>query len=215
MRCSPLDQSSTPSLTYRRRTFPWRRLLPAASLALAAAGHEIHLTQPGSISNLTIRPQQMLLQAPTFNEATIDVQAAGLNFRDVLNVLGLDPTGMHRPIGGEAAGIVSTVGPTFGHVLPSQRAYGLAPGSLRTRAQCDARYIRCMTRTLEITRVSGSRCGLCRFSCTCTVVHRQRRLPLMKRSRFLWCGPRHTTALFRRSFGPCRMCLSMVCAPTC
>ena len=140
---------STPPLIYQRRTFQWRPLLPAASLTFSTTGYEIHLTQPGAISNLIIRPQQMLLQAPTFNEATINVQAAGLNFRDVLNVLGLDPTGMHRPIGGEAAGIVSTVGPTFGHVLPSQCAYGLAPGSLRTRAQCDARYIRCMTRTLR------------------------------------------------------------------
>ena len=121
---------------------------------IASTGCEIHLTQPGSIANLTIRPQQMSARdrstggVPTLNEATINMQASGLNFRDVLNVLGLDPTRTLRPIGGEAAGIVSTVGPACGHVLPLERAHGLAPGSLRTRAWCDARYIRCMARTL-------------------------------------------------------------------
>jgi NADPH:quinone reductase-like Zn-dependent oxidoreductase len=110
-------------------------------LAVAAVGYEIHLTKPGSIINLTIRPQQTPPRTPALLEATIDVQAAGLNFRDVLNVLGLDPTGMVRPVGGEMAGIISTVGSACGHVLPSERAYGLAPGSLRSRVWCDARYI--------------------------------------------------------------------------
>ena len=132
-----------PSLTYRRRAFSWRQTVPTPPMA-AATGYEIHLTQPGSIANLSIRPQQMPYTLPPLNEATTAVQAAGLNFRDVLNVLGLDPTGTVRLIGGESAGIVSTVGPACGHVLPSERAYGLVPGSLRTHARCDARYIRCV-----------------------------------------------------------------------
>ena len=82
------------------------------------------------------------MRALTGIEVTIDVQSAGLNFRDVLNVLGLDPTGMVRPIGGEAAGIVSSVGPACSHVVPSEHVYGLVPGSLRTFALGDARYIR-------------------------------------------------------------------------
>ena len=146
--CLTFERRLRQTLAYRRRAFLWRSKVPVL-LTRAAIGCEIHLIQPGSITNITIRPQEMSSWDPAFNEAIINVQAAGLNFRDVLNVLGLDPTGMHRPIGGEAAGIVSAVGPTFGHVLPSQCAYGLAPGSLRTRAQCDARYIRCMTRTLR------------------------------------------------------------------
>ena len=79
---------------------------------------------------------------PTFHELIVEVQAAGLNFRDVLNVLGLDPTGTVRPLGGEMSGIMSSMGPACGHVLSSERAYGLAPGSLRSHAWCDARYIR-------------------------------------------------------------------------
>jgi NADPH:quinone reductase-like Zn-dependent oxidoreductase len=111
--------------------------------------YAVQLTQAGSIANLTIQPQQMLAPTTNFNEATIDVRAVGLNFRDVLNVLGLDPTGEVLPIGGEAAGIVSSVGPARGHVMPLDHVYGLVPGSLRTHAWCDARYVRCMCSGVE------------------------------------------------------------------
>ena len=146
--CSTFELFQRLPLAFRRRAFPWRKIV-STPLVMAAAGREIHLMKSGSIANLTIRPQKMPPPAPTFLEATINVQTVGLNFRDVLNVLGLDPTGTVRPIGGEMAGIISTVGLACGHVLPSERAYGLAPGSLRSRAWCDARYIRCVARTLR------------------------------------------------------------------
>ena len=112
-----------------------------------------HLTQAGSIANLTIRPEQTPTRELIINDATINVKAAGLNFRDVLNVLGLDPTGTVRPIGGEAGGIVSGTGPACGHVLASEHAYGFVPGGLRTHAGCDARYIRCMRSRPERCRL--------------------------------------------------------------
>ena len=155
-RRSTLDRRGTLPLAYRRRAFPWREMAPRPVL-VAAIGCEIHLTQPGSVLNLTIRAQRMSPRALTFNEATIKVQAAGLNFRDVLNVLGLDPTGTVRPIGGESAGIVSTAGPACRPVLPSEDVYGFALGSLRTHTWCDARYIRCVPRTLETTGTAQPR----------------------------------------------------------
>ena len=145
---STFERRLRQTLAYRRHAFLWRSKVPVL-LARAAIGCEIHLIQPGAIANITIRPQEMSSWDPAFNEAIINVQAAGLNFRDVLNVLGVDPTGTLRSIGGEAAGIVSAVGHACAHVLPSERAYSLASGSLRTRVLCDARYIRCMARTLE------------------------------------------------------------------
>eukprot|EP00966_Prymnesium_polylepis_P192911 4471257-Prymnesium_polylepis.1 len=78
---------------------------------------------------------------PACSSATIEVKATGLNFRDVLNVLGLDPTGLVRPMGGESSGIVSAVGPTCGHVLPTMHVYGLVSGGMRSSIYCDARYI--------------------------------------------------------------------------
>ena len=173
--------------------------------------YEVHLTQAGSIANITIRLQQMLTWSLALHEAIVDVQAVGLNFRDVLNVLGLDPTGAVRPIGGEAAGMVSSVGRAGGPALPSEHAYGLIPGSLRSRAWCDARYVRCMrfdqTTALEGDLVLEKCSSMLRF------MHRaaecRRLLPSTKPSRCLSCGSRRATALLMHSFGRCRVCLSM------
>ena len=157
-----------PLLAYRRATFPWPHvpsLLDGARTGMHKTtppcvqpvsdmnALEVYLTQAGSIANLTIQPQKMPTRALAAFEAISDVRAVGLNFRDVLNVLGLDPTGMVRPIGGEAAGIISNVGPACGHVLESEHAYGLVPGGLRTHAWCDARYIRCTRFRIESRRV--------------------------------------------------------------
>jgi hypothetical protein len=131
-------------IVYHHRAFPWlRNRTPSDFQPRNATALVAHLTQPGSIANLTIRPEQTPTLDLSVNEATINVKAAGLNFRDVLNVLGLDPTGTVRPMGGEAGGIVLSVGPACGHVLASEHVYGLVPGSLRIHAWCDARYIRC------------------------------------------------------------------------
>ena len=150
-RCSERDAGMSafavrPPLTYRRRAFPWfykKTVTDVRSMANATA-HEVHIGQVGSIANLIIQPDRMPPHAFVLTEAMVDVQAVGLNFRDVLNVLGLDPTGTVRPIGGEATGIVSSVGPACSHLLTTEHAYGLVPGSLRTHALCDARYIRCV-----------------------------------------------------------------------
>jgi hypothetical protein len=152
---------STWPLTYRRRACPWRKVTPPPLIAVAI-GCEVHLTQPGSIANLTIRPQQIPSLALSSHEAIVKVQTAGLNFRDVLNVLGLDPTGTVVSIGSEMAAIISSVGAAHGHLLTSDGVYGLAPGSLRTFAWCDARLIRCVARNLETTGRFGppSHCGI-------------------------------------------------------
>ena len=165
---STLEHPLRPPLVYRRHTFLWRHvpsLLDGARTGMHKTttlcvqpvsdmnALEVYLTQAGSIANLTIQPQKMPTRALAAFEAISNVRAVGLNFRDVLNVLGLDPTGMVRPIGGEAAGIISNVGPACGHVLESEHAYGLVPGGLRTHAWCDARYIRCTRYRIESRRV--------------------------------------------------------------
>ena len=120
----------------------WRCLTSEPVRHMSA--RDVYLAQTGSIANLAMRAQQLPARDLVFSEATVDVHATGLNFRDVLNVLGLDPTGMVRPIGGEAAGVIFGVSPACGHVTSSNHVGGLIPGSLRTHAWCDARYIRCM-----------------------------------------------------------------------
>ena len=49
--------------------------------------------------------------------AELNVQAAGLNFRDVLNMLDLDPTRTVRPLGLECASIASFTSDLAAHFL--------------------------------------------------------------------------------------------------
>ena len=153
--CSTFERQPRLLHLYRRRAFPWLpRTTPSdVQSTRNAPAREVHLIHAGSIANLTIRPAQIPTRDRTVNGADINVQAAGLNFRDVLNVLGRDPTGTVRLLGGEAAGIVLSVGSACGHVLVSEHAYGLVPGGLRTHAWGNAGYIRCMRSRLERCRL--------------------------------------------------------------
>ena len=108
-----------------------------SSSEMDSAFFEIILTHPGSISNLVYRPQLLSHSTLRSGNALIDVQATALNFRDVLNALGLDPTGLVQPLGNEAAGCVFACD----SIPQGAYAYGLVPGSLRSRVFCDARYI--------------------------------------------------------------------------
>ena len=58
----------------------------------------------------------------------VRVEAAGLNFRDVLNVLGLYP-GDPGPIGGDFAGIVTQLGSGVTGLEVGQRVYGFMQGA--------------------------------------------------------------------------------------
>jgi NADPH:quinone reductase-like Zn-dependent oxidoreductase/SAM-dependent methyltransferase/acyl carrier protein len=62
------------------------------------------------------------------NEVEIGVEATGLNFKDVLNALGMYP-GNPGPLGGECAGRVTRVGAAVTHVRPGDRVMAVAPGS--------------------------------------------------------------------------------------
>ena len=61
----------------------------------------------GAIDGLAVDPDQPRLPAP--GEIQIAVEATGLNFKDVLNVLGMYP-GDPGPLGGECAGRVAALG---------------------------------------------------------------------------------------------------------
>jgi acyl transferase domain-containing protein/NADPH:quinone reductase-like Zn-dependent oxidoreductase/NADP-dependent 3-hydroxy acid dehydrogenase YdfG/acyl carrier protein len=70
---------------------------------------------------------------PKSNEVEIEVRSAGLNFRDVLNVLGMYP-GDAGPLGGECSGIVSRVGNKVDHLKIGDQVCGIVAG-------CFARYV--------------------------------------------------------------------------
>ncbi|WP_229397774.1 type I polyketide synthase [Micromonospora okii] len=73
-------------------------------------------------------------------EVRVRVRAAGLNFRDVLNALGLYP-GDPGPPGGEAAGVVAEVGAEVTDLRPGDRVLGVFAGCLGPVAVTDRRLL--------------------------------------------------------------------------
>ncbi|WUG42419.1 SDR family NAD(P)-dependent oxidoreductase [Kitasatospora sp. NBC_00458] len=72
------------------------------------------------------------------NEVRISVRAAGVNFRDVLNALGMYP-GNAGLLGFEAAGVVLEVGSEVTHVAVGDRVFGLVSGGFGPVAVSDHR----------------------------------------------------------------------------
>ena len=68
---------------------------------------ELVILERGVLDNLTLQPKGR--QKPGPDEVEIEVHATGLNFRDVLNLLGMYP-GDAGPLGSECAGIIVSVG---------------------------------------------------------------------------------------------------------
>ena len=67
----------------------------------------LEITERGSLENLALQPVPR--EAPGAGQVEIRVFATGLNFRDVLNALGMYP-GDPGPLGNECAGVITAVG---------------------------------------------------------------------------------------------------------
>ena len=83
------------------------------------------VTRRGSIDNLTFQPASR--RSPGPGEVEIRVEAVGLNFKDVLNTLGMYP-GEAGPLGGECAGVVSALGSGVSGLNVGDEVIALAPG---------------------------------------------------------------------------------------
>ncbi|MFD0381482.1 zinc-binding dehydrogenase [Streptomyces stramineus] len=73
-------------------------------------------------------------------QVRIEVQAAGVNFRDVLNALGMYP-GEAGPLGAEGAGVVTETGPGVRGLRAGDRVLGMMFGGLGPVAVCDERHL--------------------------------------------------------------------------
>ena len=95
------------------------------------------LPQPrGALQNLQPVPLDAKVQP---GQVWLKTQAVGVNFRDVLNVLGMYP-GDPGPPGADCAGVVVAIGAGVTHLTPGMAVFGVAPGSLgshvHVRAKC-------------------------------------------------------------------------------
>lgn len=114
------------------------RLRPGLPPAPAAPGPaRLGLCQPGRLDTLRWVPAD--LPGPGAGEVTLRVEAAGLNFRDVMWAQGLLPEDALRhgfagpALGMECAGTVTAVGAGVA-LVPGQRVFGIAPAALATHA---------------------------------------------------------------------------------
>jgi myxalamid-type polyketide synthase MxaB len=107
----------------------WRRGSEEGDAEQTAQPMRLEVPQRGVLGNLKLLP--MMRRAPGRGEVEIEVAATGLNFRDVLNVLGLYP-GDPGPLGGECAGVVAAVGEGVTEFKVGDEVLGIASGSFST-----------------------------------------------------------------------------------
>jgi acyl transferase domain-containing protein/NADPH:quinone reductase-like Zn-dependent oxidoreductase/acyl carrier protein len=92
----------------------------------------------GSLDAITMIPAEPRALNP--GEVRVSMRATGLNFRDVLTVLGMYP-GEPSPLGLEGAGVVTEVGPDVDGFVVGDRVLGMFPAALATAAVADARML--------------------------------------------------------------------------
>ena len=88
----------------------------------------MHVARRGAISGMVLAEQPAFDEPLAPYEVEVQVQAVGLNFRDVLLVLGEYP-GPPAPTGTDCAGIVSAAGELAAHTRDDE-LFGIADGCL-------------------------------------------------------------------------------------
>ncbi len=91
-----------------------------------STNQQLQIPQRGVLDNLVYQPTER--RAPQAGEVEIEVRATGLNFRDVLNALGMYP-GDPGALGNECAGVIVAVGEGVHEFQISEEVMALASGS--------------------------------------------------------------------------------------
>ena len=96
------------------------------------------VARPGSLEGLD--RVSMPRRQPADGEVEIEVHASGLNFKDVLNTLGMYP-GEAGPLGGECAGRITRVGAGVTHLRPGDEVLAVAGGSFASHVVARADFV--------------------------------------------------------------------------
>ncbi|MGW4876054.1 type I polyketide synthase [Streptomyces sp. NPDC004262] len=147
-------------IAYRGGIRHVKRLLPAAPAAGPDGNFELAVTEYGQFS--AVRPVPAEDREPAGNEVTVEVHAAGLNFKDVLNALGmlrqyaLDNGLPHEPLplGFEAAGTVVAAGPDAGF-RPGDEVLLSRIGCMRRRVTVPSTVVVRKPASLTFTEAAG------------------------------------------------------------
>ncbi|MER6952284.1 SDR family NAD(P)-dependent oxidoreductase, partial [Nonomuraea sp. NPDC000554] len=110
------------------------------SIPEGASGWRLDCPVKGSIDGLSLVPAPEADRDLAPGEVRVQVRAAGLNFRDVLNSLGMYP-GEAGAMGVEFAGVVAEVGPEVEGLQVGDRVMGLGEGTFGPRLVADRRMV--------------------------------------------------------------------------
>ena len=110
-----------------------------------ASNFTVTMTTPGVIDNVVLREARY--PSPKKGEATVEVAAVGLNFRDIMAATSILPDEQDgegawwRNLGLEFAGTILEVGEGVTGFKPGDRVMGMGKGFLRRFATPDARFL--------------------------------------------------------------------------
>jgi acyl transferase domain-containing protein/NADP-dependent 3-hydroxy acid dehydrogenase YdfG/acyl carrier protein len=108
---------------------------------VTAPTYRLQVEQVGTLDSLSWQPVGR--QEPKPHEVEIEVEAVGLNFLDLLSVLGNRPDqpGRAQPLGAECAGRVAAVGDRVTELAAGDEVVTIAPGAFANRTTTDARLV--------------------------------------------------------------------------
>jgi len=123
---------------------------PAGESQASPTGYELAISEPGVLDG--IRMETAERAAPGPGEVEIQVFASGLNFRDVLNVLGMYPGEI--PLGNECSGVVTAVGKGVKGIHPGDFVIALGAGTFRSHLITKAELVFDKPHTLSFTEAA-------------------------------------------------------------
>ncbi|XCM79314.1 SDR family NAD(P)-dependent oxidoreductase [Kitasatospora sp. HUAS MG31] len=148
-----------PQLALRDGTVLAARLARAATtgalLPPAGTPWRLDTTGRGTLDHLTLAACPDTLEPLAPGHVRVALHAAGLNFRDVLNALGMYP-GQAGLLGNEGAGVVLEVAPDVTALAPGDRVMGMFAGSFGTHAVTDHRLLVRMPEGWDFTEAAST-----------------------------------------------------------
>ena len=130
---APSDESAVAFRSGRRYV---ARLAPAIQVKVVGQqALRVEIKERGQLENLTLSTVTRVPPGP--HEVEIEVRAAGLNFRDVLNALGAYP-GDPGALGNECAGVITAIGSDVASLRIGDEVIALPQGGLATHVIASA-----------------------------------------------------------------------------
>ncbi|GAA2807800.1 type I polyketide synthase [Crossiella cryophila] len=130
-----------PQLAVREGTLLAARLAAPGTLTPpAGTAWRLETTRKGSLDDLDLVPWPRAEEPLAAHEVRVEVRAAGINFRDVFDALGMNKRA-DTPLGAELAGVVLETGAEVVDLKPGDRVFGIGVGTFGPLVVTDHRML--------------------------------------------------------------------------